>query len=570
MSQPQVLAGYDLAGEEKVSYTYGIDRIGSEDTAYLYDGRGSVSETLTADGLISEYSYDPYGALVSRNTYDYDSAVAGRYDLAEEELFMRYDEGLARDSEGNIVPGGVSENFVGFAFNGEEQSQRTGLQYLRARYYDSSSGSFISMDSYEGSIMSPLSQNRYTYAENDPVNNFDPSGHAAASSKGIERYVDSSDINELRAFMQGAAMYQGARAASENFYGNLMSAQATSFMNYGSISGISKSTANYYIEQGIRQAAELSLNYGCSKPAVSDEAAARYASDVNRTQETINDKIEQIKANKKTQYEGYQTYLRQSRENPASPYYMNYMSFALNYLGIAAFGILSAVNGKLANKKLESTLSQMMDIKDVRNMSSWERINFVDTIAAILISVLPNMTYEIGRPYKVPIQGGYIYYGTNVNGTLRAGAESSVNVIMESERNKFKDFLASVGIGGYQTTVSKDTITITGTSQLGTSSAGLSININVLSGKASAEYISTVNAQGNISLTTILGFEKDMGRDTWRNLQNSFDNIVDTVTDSVTSFAKNVVQGIKDIFSNPLSAVAIIGGLLIFKTPVFA
>ena len=154
--------------------------------------------------------------------------MAGRYDLAEEELFMRYDEGLARDDESNIVPGGVSENFVGFAFNGEEQSQRTGLQYLRARYYDSSSGSFISMDSYEGSILSPLSQNRYTYAENDPVNNFDPSGHAAASSKGIEKYVDSSDINELRAFMQGAAMYQGVRAASENFYGKLMSAQATS------------------------------------------------------------------------------------------------------------------------------------------------------------------------------------------------------------------------------------------------------------------------------------------------------------------------------------------------------
>ncbi len=315
MSQPQVLAGYDLAGEEKVSYTYGIDRIGSEDTAYLYDGRGSVSETLTADGLISEYSYDPYGALVARNTYDYDSAMAGRYDLAEEDLFLRYDEGLARDSEGNIVPGGVSENFVGFAFNGEEQSQRTGLQYLRARYYDSSSGNFISMDSYEGSILSPLSQNRYTYAENDPVNNFDPSGHAAASSKGIERYVDSSDINELRAFMQGAAMYQGTRAASENFYGKLMSAQATSFMNYSSISGINRSTANYYIEQGIRQATALSLNYGCSKPAVSDEAAARFTGDVNYARESINDKIEQIKANKKTQYEGYQTYLAQGGGN---------------------------------------------------------------------------------------------------------------------------------------------------------------------------------------------------------------------------------------------------------------
>ena len=170
------------------------------------------------------------------------------------------------------------------------------------------------MDSYEGSILSPLSQNRYTYAENDPVNNFDPSGHAAASSKGIERYVDSSGINELRAFMQGAALYQGMQAANESFYGKLMSAQATSFMNYGSISGISKSTANYYIEQGIRQAAELSLNYGCSKPVVSDEAALRYAGDIYTAKESINDKIEQIKANKKIQYDNhlaYQEYLRE-------------------------------------------------------------------------------------------------------------------------------------------------------------------------------------------------------------------------------------------------------------------
>ena len=63
------------------------------------------------------------------------------------------------------------------------------------------------MDSYEGNILSPLSQNRYTYAENDPVNNFDPSGHISVKNKGIERYVDSSDINELRAFMQGGLRF---------------------------------------------------------------------------------------------------------------------------------------------------------------------------------------------------------------------------------------------------------------------------------------------------------------------------------------------------------------------------
>ena len=502
-----MLAEYDLAGEEKASYTYGIDRIGSEDTAYLYDGRGSVAQTLTADGLISEYSYGPYGELVARNTYDYDSAVAGRYDLAEEELFMRYDEGLARDSEGNIVPGGVSENFVGFAFNGEEQSQRTGLQYLRARYYDSSSGNFISMDSYEGSIMSPLSQNRYTYAENDPVNNFDPSGHISVKNKGIERYVDSSDINELRAFMQGAAMYQGARAASENFYGKLMSAQATSFMNYGSISGISRSTANYYIEQGISQATALSLNYGCSKPVVSDEAAARFTEDVNAARESINDKIEQIKANKKTQYEDYQTYLRQSREKPASPDYMNYMSFALNYLGIAAFGILSAVKGKLANKKLESALGQMMDIKEPENMSVRELVKFVDNIAAILISVLPNVTYEIGRPYKVPIQGGYIYYGTTVEGDMTPGNKTSVNVTLSKHREQFASFSSAFNIDNLTVESDRNGMTIQGSVTMGSSSANVQIGYNAYESRMTGEYSATTGITDKLSVTTHLGVD---------------------------------------------------------------
>ena len=193
---------------------------------------------------------------------------------------------------------------------------------------------------------------------------------------------------------------------------------------------------------------------------------------------------------------------------------MNYMSFALNYLGIAAFGILSAVNGKLANKKLESALGQMMDIKDVRNMSIQESIKFVDDIAAIMISVLPNVTYEIGRPYKVPIQGGYIYYGTNVNEKLRPGAEPSINVLVDSERDKFKDFTASTRMRGVLVTFnSKGIVTISGQTDMGTSRADVSMKLDTSTGKAFGEYSSTVNAQGKISLTTILGFEKDLDVD---------------------------------------------------------
>ncbi|MGT2973500.1 hypothetical protein BVE84_10125 [Streptococcus azizii] len=63
-----------------------------------------------------------------------------------------------------------------YAYNGEARDS-TGLDYLRARYYDSQAGTFLTEDSYSGSRSNPLSQNRYSYVHNNPVNYTDPSGH---------------------------------------------------------------------------------------------------------------------------------------------------------------------------------------------------------------------------------------------------------------------------------------------------------------------------------------------------------------------------------------------------------
>jgi RHS repeat-associated protein len=55
-----------------------------------------------------------------------------------------------------------------FTFTGEQTDDSTGFEYLRARYYDPETGTFISRD--------PVSTpNRYSYAEGDPVNLTDPS-----------------------------------------------------------------------------------------------------------------------------------------------------------------------------------------------------------------------------------------------------------------------------------------------------------------------------------------------------------------------------------------------------------
>ena len=71
---------------------------------------------------------------------------------------------------------GLSENDVLWGYNGEEYIEEMGLQYLRQRHYSPETGTFTSQDTNEGDLTNPLSQNRYIYAENDPVNGNDPGG----------------------------------------------------------------------------------------------------------------------------------------------------------------------------------------------------------------------------------------------------------------------------------------------------------------------------------------------------------------------------------------------------------
>lgn len=64
-----------------------------------------------------------------------------------------------------------------YRYNAEYTDSSTGNQYLRARYYDASSGRFLTKDTYLGETNDPLSRNLYAYTRNNPVNLVDPSGH---------------------------------------------------------------------------------------------------------------------------------------------------------------------------------------------------------------------------------------------------------------------------------------------------------------------------------------------------------------------------------------------------------
>lgn len=62
---------------------------------------------------------------------------------------------------------------------GEYFDDDIGLYYLRSRWYAPDIGRFYTMDTYEGNPEDPLTLHKYAYAQNNPVNKVDPTGHQA-------------------------------------------------------------------------------------------------------------------------------------------------------------------------------------------------------------------------------------------------------------------------------------------------------------------------------------------------------------------------------------------------------
>jgi RHS repeat-associated protein len=86
-----------------------------------------------------------------------------------------------------------------FQFAGE-QTDPTGLQYLRARYYDPSTGRFLSRDPFLGVGQRAASLNRYAYAEGNPAVVADPSGYFGLGdiTDKIKDWANSFDAQRVQ------------------------------------------------------------------------------------------------------------------------------------------------------------------------------------------------------------------------------------------------------------------------------------------------------------------------------------------------------------------------------------
>ncbi len=135
------------AGEQR-HYVYGLERLSqrrvftvsgapAETRFYGYDGHGSVRLLTDAAGAVTDtYDYDAFGNLLSST--------------------------------------GLTPNE--FRFAGEQFDFDLGLYYNRARYLNTTTGRFWTMDTAAGNPQTPSSLHRYLFASADPVDRIDPSG----------------------------------------------------------------------------------------------------------------------------------------------------------------------------------------------------------------------------------------------------------------------------------------------------------------------------------------------------------------------------------------------------------
>jgi RHS repeat-associated protein len=141
---PQVMEEI-VGGSVERTYTYGLQRISQDQlisstwatSFYGYDGAGSVRQLTNSAGATTDtYDYDAFGNEVNHT-------------------------------------GTTPNNYL---YRAEQYDSDLGLYYLRARYYNPTTGRFMSRDPLDGRSIDPATLHKYLYAGGDPVNAIDPMG----------------------------------------------------------------------------------------------------------------------------------------------------------------------------------------------------------------------------------------------------------------------------------------------------------------------------------------------------------------------------------------------------------
>jgi RHS repeat-associated protein len=86
-----------------------------------------------------------------------------------------------------------------YLFTGEQFDSGLDNYYLRARYYNQNIGRFTQMDDWYGKSCTPITLNKYIYADDNPVTGTDPSGYFTLGGLGATSNIQGILTTTARA-----------------------------------------------------------------------------------------------------------------------------------------------------------------------------------------------------------------------------------------------------------------------------------------------------------------------------------------------------------------------------------
>lgn len=154
---------YEKTGSTDMYYTYDVDGsllsmiYNGTEYFYVFNVFGDITHLLDSNGnVVVEYRYDAYGNI--------------KYKTPSSQL-----------ADANP-----------YRYRGYRYDEETNLYYLQSRYYNPETGRFINADGMLKASNTVLGHNMFTYTENNPVMNTDPTGYCVfASPNEMESLVAS-------------------------------------------------------------------------------------------------------------------------------------------------------------------------------------------------------------------------------------------------------------------------------------------------------------------------------------------------------------------------------------------
>ncbi|WP_275898352.1 RHS repeat-associated core domain-containing protein, partial [Peribacillus alkalitolerans] len=196
---------------------------------YFYDEDKVIYETDGNNNILTEYTWDQEGNPVTMTkggkTYYYHLNGHGDV-IALTDVSGNTVAEYSYDAWGNILSQtGTMASSNPYRYASYRFDEVTGLYYLKARYYDSDTGRFITRDTFHGFEDDPKSLNQYAYAHGNPV-----------------RYVDHDGNWVWLVFNAALATYDGYKAYKK--------AKAEGKRGYKLWSAVAWAVAGNYIKVG--------------------------------------------------------------------------------------------------------------------------------------------------------------------------------------------------------------------------------------------------------------------------------------------------------------------------------